>query len=56
MDMDLGVGLGMGSNSMEEVANSESLALILNVPIVILTCSTMAGPLVKRLFCCQGNP
>ena len=41
----------------EEVANSELLSLIPNAPIYgDLTCSTMAGLLVKRLFCCQGNP
>ena len=41
---------------VEEVVNSKSLSLIPNVPMVTLTCSTMASPLVKRLFCCQGNP
>ena len=40
----------------EEVVNSKSLSLILNAPMVTLTHSMMAGPLVKRLFCCQGNP
>ena len=41
---------------MEEVANSESLSLILNAPMVTLTHSMMASPLVKRLFFCKGNP
>ena len=40
----------------EEVANSELQSLIPNAPMVTLTCSMTAGPLVKRLFCCQGNP
>ena len=40
----------------EEVANSKLLSLIPNAPMVTLTCSTMAGPLVKRPFCCKGNP
>ena len=40
----------------EEIANFKSLSPIPNAPMVILTCSMMAGPLVKRLFCCQGNP
>ena len=41
---------------VEEVVNFELLSLIPNAPMVTLTCSTMAGPLVKRLSCCQGNP
>ena len=35
---------------MEEVVNSELLSPIPNAPMVTLTCSMMAGPLVKRLF------
>ena len=41
---------------MGEVVNSESLSPTLNAPMVTLTYSMMAGPLVKRLFCCKGNP
>ena len=41
---------------MEGVVNSESLSPILNAPMVTLTHSTMASPLVKRLFCCKDNP
>ena len=41
---------------VEEVANSKLLSPIPNAPMVTLTHSTTAGPLVKRLFCCQGNP
>ena len=41
---------------MEEVANSELLSLIPNAPMVTLTHSMMASPLVKRIYCCKGNP
>ena len=41
---------------VEEVANSELLSLIPNAPMVTLTRSMTASTLVKRLFCCQGNP
>ena len=40
---------------MEEVVTSELLSPILNAPMVTLTHSTVAGPLVKRLFCCKAT-
>ena len=40
----------------EEVVDSELLSLIPNAPMVTVTCSATASLLVKRLFCCKGNP